>query len=221
MFVVIEGIDGSGKSTLVENLTKSLRTDMEIGINGINVEKTREPYFQEYRKMIIDSKNNLETMMLFMADRAKHVENILNDYCNSQDIIICDRYFYSNVAYQSVIENSNNSYKIDTTMMERIIKMNSELYPIPDVVIYIDIPVKTALSRVNNRNDSENMDKFEKLGYLQHVKEIYDQMMYKPDVYFRKTHYNTQFLIIRSEYNEDELCKVVKTFIKNNIKKFL
>ncbi|MCL1978601.1 MAG: dTMP kinase, partial [Methanomassiliicoccaceae archaeon] len=97
-FLVIEGIDGSGKSTLCEILGKRLSDE------GHSVIVTQEPTHDEIGSFIREGKvkgiSQKAEALLFVADRAVHTERI-SKWVEEGSIVICDRYFASTVAYQS------------------------------------------------------------------------------------------------------------------------
>ena len=97
--IVIEGIDGSGKSTCAKNLTEKL--------NSINLKTiyTFEPTHLHYGAKLRDSmlSENLdaeEELNLFIEDRKEHIESMIKPAIEDGYFIILDRYFYSSIAYQ-------------------------------------------------------------------------------------------------------------------------
>jgi dTMP kinase len=97
MLVTIEGIDGSGKTSLVKRLPALLP--------GADLVLTHEPTDGHTGKAVRDALVRgappLETLFLFLADRAAHAPGI-EEAVRARKIVICDRYHDSTVAYQSV-----------------------------------------------------------------------------------------------------------------------
>ncbi len=102
LFVTLEGIEGSGKSTLQQKLSQALTA------KNHDVTSTREPgatpLGARIRSLILDSSlekiSSQAELLLFSADRAEHVEKVLRPALASGSIVICDRYLHSTLAYQ-------------------------------------------------------------------------------------------------------------------------
>lgn len=169
LFVVFEGIDGSGKSTACEETEKRLLARGEPCVRF--AEPTRGGHGSRIRFLLSQPLKPDPDMMLelFVKDREEDVAlNIapsLRDGC----IVLLDRYFYSNAAYQGA---SGISYT-------RILKVNMRYgFPVPDRVYLFDIDPAAALARVSSRNvsDGTQSDIFEKEPFLRDVRTIYRDM---------------------------------------------
>ncbi|MBI1957002.1 MAG: dTMP kinase [Candidatus Niyogibacteria bacterium] len=94
-FLVIEGGEGAGKSTLVNGLKDALEK------MGSAVLVTKEPYDQEIRKRLLtESLNAEEQLALFLQDRKAHIEHVIQPALDAGNIVICDRFSPSTIAYQ-------------------------------------------------------------------------------------------------------------------------
>ena len=102
MFISFEGIEGSGKTTQIGSVYDYLcRT-------GHDVVMTREPggsnIGRQIRTILLDSRNKgltpLAELLLYMADRAQHLDEIVKPGLSSGKVILCDRYYDATVAYQ-------------------------------------------------------------------------------------------------------------------------
>ena len=101
-FITLEGTDGSGKSTQLKYLTRSLN---EL---GYSVTVTREPggcrLSEEIRAMVLSAKNSelcdMGELMLYEAARAQHVSQVIKPALEQGHIVICDRFTHSTLAYQ-------------------------------------------------------------------------------------------------------------------------
>ena len=152
MFISFEGIEGSGKYTLLRNLQKYyLKKDLEILF-------TKEPGGTDLGKDIRDillkptSLISPEAeLLLLMADRIEHVKTRINPNLKKNKIIFCDRYIDSTIAYQGKGRNLR-----EDKIKELINILN---LPIPDLTILLDLPVEDGLLRANKRNE---LDRFEK-----------------------------------------------------------
>lgn len=160
MFITFEGIDGSGKTTQVELLKKWLNN------KGIRVKVTEEPTKNlETSQVLQEHLKNPDTeqwvdAILFAADRALHIERVIMPSLMKGLTVICDRYIHSSIAYQTAMGLNK----------EWVINLN-KCFPKPNLTIYLDAPVKTAINRVNNRNKSK--DKYEMKEVLKKVRDEY------------------------------------------------
>lgn len=159
MFIALEGIDGSGKSTQITMLKDYLDS------RGRSVYLTREPSDLSIGKTIRRyltgelKADNRVIAALFVADRLEHIlddrEGLLRIKESGKDII-CDRYYFSSYAYQSV-----------DMPMEWIINANSEAAALlkPDATVFIDISPQKAMERINaNRESAELFETEERLA---------------------------------------------------------
>ncbi|MDH3776874.1 MAG: dTMP kinase, partial [Desulfobulbaceae bacterium] len=99
LFIVFEGIDGTGKSTQLHLLAEKLR---QLGYAVVATrEPTNGPYGQKIRKLFVDrgSVSQEEELELFIADRDQHVKEIIKPALSDGCVVICDRYYLSTIAY--------------------------------------------------------------------------------------------------------------------------
>ena len=164
MFIVLEGIDGSGKSTIAKMLADYLRE------RGKKVYLTEEPtktwLGEAVRRGIEEEKNPYTQALLFFADRAEHVMEIKRKIEEGY-VVISDRYVYSTYAYQGA--QLYGILKLEDAM-EWFNKVYEPMRLDPDVVFYIDIWPEEGISRIYGRRKKE---KFERIEFLNRVREIY------------------------------------------------
>lgn len=135
MFVVLEGIDGSGTTSVSKAVTKALEH------KNIPVIQTREPSDGPIGRLMRQAlKGDLKlakkaTLGLFVADRWWHVEHVVKPALEDGKVVICDRYAYSTWVYQQ------DAWK--PTLLREIM---SDL-PAPDLVFVLDCPVEEAQRR--------------------------------------------------------------------------
>ena len=154
-FISFEGIDGCGKSTQIDLLTKHF-TKMEK-----TVVKTEEPGgtagANEIRKILLRENNfhwSVETeALLFMAARNDHVEKVIKPSINDNKIVICDRFMDSTLVYQGM--RSYQAKQLSLALFE-LIAIN------PDITFLIDMEPEIALKRALSRSTKE--DRFENYG---------------------------------------------------------
>ncbi|MDK2868943.1 MAG: dTMP kinase [Pyrococcus sp.] len=157
LFIVLEGIDGSGKTTQARLLAKWFEE------NGSKVVLTKEPTDTDFgkiiRKLVLEGsvidggRISLEAeALLFAADRAEHVKKIIEPALKEGCVVISDRYFYSSLAYQW-------ARGLD---LEWLIEIN-KFAPRPDVVFLLDIPPREGIKRIKRRNSQTEFDRLFKL----------------------------------------------------------
>lgn len=162
VFIVIEGVDGSGKSTVCRRAEEALSSR---GVRTVvTAEPTREGIGAFIRSGSAGRISQRTEALLFVADRNDHTERISREV-DGGAAVICDRYFASTVAYQSA--------KLDGDSSDRdwLIQINSDFTDRADVTILLDIDPREGLSRVDSRG--EDISKFENLAFLEQVRENY------------------------------------------------
>jgi dTMP kinase len=161
VLIVLEGIDGTGKSTQAEILQDRLESA------GYDTARFREPsdsrWGREIRKKAAqaDSLTPVEELDLFQKDRRENVEQNLKPALYDKKVVILDRYYFSTMAYQG-------AKGIDT---ERIRKENESFAVPPDLVFILDIRPADGLSRIEGRGPRALL--FEREDYLEKVRRIF------------------------------------------------
>jgi len=158
VFICIEGLDASGKTTQSKLLVKKLR---KRGFNAVyTTEPSRGQVGRLIRKHVLYGKNRSSAVLealLFAADRIDHIEREVKPLLNKGKIVVSDRYLYSSLAYQGAAG-------LNLKWIEEINKWAKK----PDLAIYIDIPPKIALQRLKRKKSV-----MENLKNQQKVREIY------------------------------------------------
>ena len=160
-FIVIEGIDGSGKTTQINKLSKWLIESNLIPQNNQLV-VTREPggtkLGQSIRSLLLDtsiekSPDSITELLLYAADRAQHVNEIIRPSLNKGDWVISDRFCGSTLAYQGY------GRKLDIKLIKDLETIATQGIS-PDITFLLDIPVEESIKRRISRSD----DRIEKEG---------------------------------------------------------
>ncbi|XDD49420.1 dTMP kinase [Leptospira sp. WS92.C1] len=172
LFIVFEGIDGSGKSTLCKSVTELL-LKKEIPAVAFT-EPTHLETGKILRKFLrgeIDLNEN-QQIEAFLADREESLkQNILPSLCEGKNVLL-DRYLYSTAAYQSGANFSP----------EDILKKNLEKnFKIPDLLFYLDLKPKVALERLSRRKGEK--ERFETLVQLEKIHAAYEKILPKNTIY--------------------------------------
>ncbi len=157
MFIVIEGVDGAGKTTQVNMLKGKV-------IRGKVIKTTKEPTDGKIGKLIREllseeKFDNLKMQLLFAADREEHFDSVIKNSIDSSGILVSDRYIFSSLSY-------GIASGLDA---EWLIGVNSQ-FPVPDITIIIDLDPKISLMRINARDSKEA---FENLKFLTEVRKAY------------------------------------------------
>ena len=166
VLIAIEGIDGSGKTTLTKRLGDHFR---QKGFAvSVFMEPTDGPYGQKIRRLAVHGRHTVtpeEELDLFMQDRIEDCELNLKPALDRHELVFIDRYYFSSIAYQGALG-------ID---VQHILEWSEEIAIIPDRVLIIDIPVKLGLSRIQHLRGDAHTD-FEKEEYLEEVRRIFLRM---------------------------------------------
>lgn len=190
LFVTVEGIDGAGKTTVCDAITGHWKSSI----------RTQEPSDfwtgKQVRRAISNDSDThpFTTFYLFMADRVHHINERIKPAIDDGMLVVSDRYADSTLAYQPVALNDhlNNPQMY----MERVMRpWNYE----PDLTIYIDIDVETAMDRVVG--DEE----YEKAEFLREVKGNYEDLC---------TRYSDRYVVVDGTQTEEEVREEVVSIIE-------
>ena len=168
MFVAFEGIDGTGKTTLVSLVKKELEG------RGYMVFATREPTPQliipEELKRSREAPAALSLFFRFTEDRFVHQKEI-SGHLGKGEIVLCDRYLMSSMAYQgAILEKYFGSREKALQWMSAV----SEIIEVrPDVTFYIDVDPEISMRRITGRGP---LTGFEEKEYLSGVRNFYKSM---------------------------------------------
>lgn len=157
--IVIEGIDGSGKDTVINNLTKIIK-EKGLKCSVFNSLSGKELGPLVRSKLANKKTNKKQLTSLFIAELFE-VEEAIKKRLNKDDYIICNRWIYSTMAY-----NSTNLVELNAIMILSATDIK------PDFIFYLDLPVKTAMNRL--KQSGKKLEIFENKKKLESVKENYD-----------------------------------------------
>lgn len=161
LLIVLEGIDGSGKTTQARSLLRRLRS------RGWEAVFFREPSRGKWGREIkrkaakAGSLTPSEELDLFVKDRRENVEKNLKPALREGKVVVLDRYYFSTIAYQG-------AKGIDP---RRIRRMNEAFAVKPDLVIILDIAAGEGLARIAGRKTRDEL--FEREDYLARVAKIF------------------------------------------------
>jgi len=161
--IVLEGIDGSGKSEQAHRLARWLRSERHTVVS------TREPTDGEWgRTYRAWARGEFEAspdevLRWFAEDRREHVAQVIAPALERGDVIVCDRYRDSTRAYQA-------AQGIDRARLAELFA--GDEFPAPDLVLWLRVPVATALARLGPRA----AERFERGDFLGRVDAEYERL---------------------------------------------
>ena len=166
-FIVVEGSEGVGKSSQIKIIEQYL---IDSKIDYI---LTREPggtsFGESIRDIILNDDNNTEELtdsLLFYASRYENYKKIILPALDAGKTVVCDRYHYSTLVYQGIVEN-NSSVKAIHEIFDAIYSK------MIDHIIYLYTTPKESFKRISKRSVT---DKFESRGlsYLEDLSNAYE-----------------------------------------------
>lgn len=168
-FIVIEGLEGAGKSTAV-NVIKEFLSN-----NGINeIVQCREPggtkLGETIRDLVKSNRSNEKIdcrteLLLMYASRIQLVENVIKPALQEGKTVICDRFYYSTYAYQG------GGRGIDLDIIDSIHKASLGNFK-PDLTIYMDIAPEIGLKRAAGRGELDRFE-LEKIEFFEKTRSMY------------------------------------------------
>ncbi len=203
LFIVFEGIDGSGKTTQLKR-TKEYLTD-----RGCDVVETREPggtaISESIREMLLNPANkNMSAeceLLLYSAARAQHIAEVIAPALKEGKAVLCDRFSLSTIAYQGYGRG------IDPDKI-RNIHSAASLGVKPDLTLIIDVPAELAAERVSqSRNLPKDRLEQEKSDFFKKVR----------NGFLREAEGDRSIIVIDGRNTEDivfdEVCTALETIL--------
>jgi dTMP kinase len=167
LFIVIEGIDGTGKSTQSKRLAEWFRS------RGREVVLSREPTDGPWGKKLRESATTgrlsaEEELECFLNDRREHVQMSIKPALVEGKVVILDRYYFSTMAYQGARGFDPAEIRL----------RNEAFAPQPDLLLILDLSVESAHGRIGARGDTAN--EFEQRDTLSRCREIFLSLRDEP-----------------------------------------
>ncbi len=177
MFITFEGGEGTGKTTLIENIYNHLSKTHEVI-------RTREPggsmIAEAIRDIILNPKYEGVTpyteALLLAAARAQHLDEIIIPNLKKNKIVLCDRYIDSSLAYQGYARELGFDFVLS---INKYATMH-----LPDLTFYIDLDPKIGMKRIEGREKYDRLDQESRAfhdkvrkGYLEITKEYSNRIV--------------------------------------------
>lgn len=198
MFITFEGIDGTGKTTVAKAIAERLK-GLPIHLTS---EPTKTPLGDMIRKEILSGSHPVHTTFLFLADRVTHSQDIHNRLLKG-DIVICDRYHDSTIAYQGVLLSEIMGKEKAFSYLEEM----WEFFLKPDAtILFVSDPVK-AIHRIGTRGPRTS---YERMEFLAQVQEAFIALEAKE---------KDRFVRVYADIPLDNLIKEVEAKVKHILTK--
>ena len=206
IFITIEGPDGSGKTTALQQVVPRLQQEMNRKVVATR-EPGGSPIAEKIRSLILDpSHTDMDSRteaLLYAASRRQHLIEKVLPVLESGDVIFCDRFVDSSIAYQGYARG------IGEEGIREINQFATEGLD-PDVTLYIDVPAEVGIQRIHanldereyNRLDQEKLDFHEKVraGYQQLAKANPERIVVVDGTMSREEVAESCYQIIKNRY---------------------
>src|SRR5690349_9450567 len=179
-FITFEGGDGAGKTTLIDKVFHYLDEQ------GHKVVRTRAPggtaIAAEIRQLLLKKHSEVMSprceLFLFLADRAQHVDHCIQPSLEAGNIVLCDRFNDSTLAYQG-------ARGFDTQQLQALLRFASDNLT-PDLTFYLDLPPQIGFERTKNRRTGYDRIESEALAFHQKIRRAFQQIAKKePERFFQ------------------------------------
>ena len=196
MLITLEGIDGSGKTTVWEALKEREMFDECVF--------TREPTDSEYGTLLrenlkADTEDIFTELFLFMADHANHVADTIKPAISDNSVVICDRYIDSRCAYQGYTLNGDAHIQ---DAVRFVYGLHESWSYFPNVTILIDVSPETSIERLDSN------EKYETVNKLRRVKENYELL---------STIDNHRYHVVDGEQTKEDVIDDVTNIVSNYV----
>jgi dTMP kinase len=157
-FLVFEGLDGSGKTSLIQKIREQLTQRKIIGL--VSREPGGTPLGEELRQILLRRDGDIPLprceLLLYEAIRAQHVDQVIRPALSRQEWILCDRFIASSIAFQV------HGRQLQLAHIEWLNQFATAGLD-PDLTILLDLPLKVSLERRQKRfsETGEKADRFE------------------------------------------------------------
>ena len=160
-FIVIEGIDGSGKSSLIKNLKNEFSSGIRKDRCSFFCEPTKESLWGiELREILktshtVDEALNKKLLTLYKKDRYWDIKTNIRPALENSKTVVLDRYYFSTAAYQGLNKRQAEEVLMAYENDPNIIK--------PHILIYLDLKPRLAVERIKKRDSEKQIFEYENI----------------------------------------------------------
>lgn len=199
IFITFEGGDGAGKTTLIQKIFTYLEK------HGLDVVQTRAPggtqIGKDIRNLLLHKHDaplsKRSELLLFLADRAQHVDELILPHLKKGKIVLCDRFNDSTTAYQG----GARGFKEDLVRKLCDFACNSLT---PDLTLYLDLDPKIGFERAKKAGLEKDRIESETLKFHQKIRKAFKQIAKKEP---------KRFIIIDASKTPEEVYSQAKVKI--------
>jgi len=201
--IVFEGVEGCGKTSQMQLCQEWLQN------LGISVVVTREPggtpLGLDLRRLLLDAENktifNTTELLLYAADRSQHVEQELKPNLEKGNIILCDRYTDSTIAYQGYGRG------LDINLIKQLNAIATGGLE-SDLTLWLDVDIEVGLSRKRADNDIADRIELEAIAFHRRVQQGYSQLQASQEKIVR----------IDASLNKEAVQKMIQATLSDRLK---
>ncbi len=201
-FITFEGIDGSGKTTIINKLKEYLESKNQKVFVTTETKSNNSDFIKKIREILMFNKDisSYTELLLFEALRRDHYEKVIKKKLDEGFIVICDRYIDSSIVYQGMKGLSKKKIKVLNNFATD--------KTIPKITFLLDIDVSESRKRIKNRDEEKTkFDEYDENFFIKTREE-----------YFKLYKKNKKRIKI---INSSKEPKLVFNEIKEEIKKWL
>lgn len=201
-FITFEGPEGSGKTTVIQQVAEKLKYEYNIIL-------TREPggvkTGEQIREVLLEGEDmdDRTEALLFAASRREHLVGKVIPVLNNGNVVLCDRYIDSSLAYQGYARGIG---------IEEVKSINefaiNGLYP--DLTIYLDVSVEVGRERILKNQRNQNRLDQEDVKFHEKVVEGYKKIIHNE---------SERFIVINADQSIDKVVKTTYESIINYLEK--
>jgi len=218
--IVIEGVDGAGKSTQIK-LLKEHFMGRGFDCAYLHFPRTEAPYFGELIARFLrgefgalDEVNPYLVAMLYAGDR-KDAARLIQKWINEGKIVLLDRYTYSNIAYQCAkLQSVEEQNRLSDWIFS--LEFNHFAIPLPDLNIFLDVPSNFTESKLKKKRTGSERD------YLCGLRDIHEENLEFQgkvrDMYLRVSQSDEKLAVVNCNNERGEMAppeiifeKILKT----------
>ena len=226
MFIVLEGVDGSGKSTQIANLQRMF-TEQGVECEYLHFPRFDAPYFGDMiARFLRGELGSIEqvdpyVVALLYAEDRRDAAKMIRGWLAESKVVICDRYVYSNVGYQCAKLSDDEERE---KLRKWILSLEYDYFaiPQPDLSLFLDVPFA-----FTERKLKQEVREGDDRAYLHGKKDIHEQSMDLQravrDVYIKAAEYDEALHVVDCSTAEQTMAtpEIISAKIKEIVNQYL